>query len=111
MRTLAALVVRVVENERGGVIVCANGVADELVNIGDATYAMPGFGASRGSGFAGAGRVHTSCLASARPAGVVSRARGGCIPRGRSFFLQFYHGGSRRATKGHGALPCYTIGN
>jgi hypothetical protein len=51
------------------------------------------------------------CLASARPAKAVSRARGGCIPRGRSFFLQFYHGDRRRATEGHGALPCYTIRN
>jgi hypothetical protein len=52
--------VRVVENERGGVIVCASsyGVASERVSVGDALYAMLGFGASSGIGFVGAGRVH-----------------------------------------------------
>jgi hypothetical protein len=57
---LYPLVIRVVENERGGVIVCASsyGVADEPVNVGDATYAMLGFGASSESGFAATGRVH-----------------------------------------------------
>jgi hypothetical protein len=52
--------IRVVENERGGVIVCATsyGVADEPDNVSDAAYAMLGFGVSSGSGFAGAGRVH-----------------------------------------------------
>jgi hypothetical protein len=33
------------------------GVADELVNVSDASYAVVGFGVSRGIGFAGAGRV------------------------------------------------------
>jgi GxxExxY protein len=33
------------------------------------------------------------------------------MSRGRSFFLQFYHGDRRRATEGHGASPCYTIRN
>jgi hypothetical protein len=31
-----------------------------LVYVTDATYAMLGFGASSGSGFAGAGKVHTA---------------------------------------------------
>jgi hypothetical protein len=54
------LVIRVVENERGGVTVCASsyGVADEPVNVGDAACAMLGFGGSGESGFVGAGRVH-----------------------------------------------------
>jgi hypothetical protein len=53
-------VIRVVENERGGLIACPTSysVADEPVNVSDAAYAMLGFGASSGSGFAGAGRVH-----------------------------------------------------
>jgi hypothetical protein len=44
----------------GGVASCASshGVADVPVNVSDAAYAMLGFGASGGSGFAGAGRVH-----------------------------------------------------
>jgi hypothetical protein len=52
--------IRVVENERGGVIVCATScsVADEPDNVSDAAYAMLGFGVSSGRGFAGAGRVH-----------------------------------------------------
>jgi hypothetical protein len=54
-------VVHVVENERGGFIVCPNAVADEPVNVGDATYAMPGFGVPSEHGFAGAGRVHIAC--------------------------------------------------
>jgi PD-(D/E)XK nuclease superfamily len=40
----------------------------------------------------------TPCLASGYPAGVVSRAWGGCIPRDRSFFLRFK---SRRQPEGH----------
>jgi hypothetical protein len=57
-------VIRVVENERGGVIVCPTSysVADEPVNVSDATNAMLGFGASSKSGFAGAGRVHPARL-------------------------------------------------
>jgi hypothetical protein len=49
-------VIRVVEDERDGVIVCPNGVAGETVNVSDA---MLGSGASGESGFAGAGRAHT----------------------------------------------------
>jgi hypothetical protein len=53
-------VTHVVENEQGGVIVCPNTVADEPVNVNDATYAMPGFGVSSERGFAAAGRVHNA---------------------------------------------------
>jgi hypothetical protein len=49
--------IRVVENERDGVIVCPNAVADKPVNVSDATYATPGFGAFGESGFVGEGRV------------------------------------------------------
>ena len=44
-------------------------------------------------------------------ADVVSRTWGGCKSRVRSLFLNFYHGESLRATKGHGGLPCCIIGN
>ena len=54
--------IRVVENERGGVIVCPNAVAGELVSVSDAACAILGFGVFGGRGFAGVGRVHPARL-------------------------------------------------
>jgi hypothetical protein len=41
----SSLVVRVVEDERCGLVACASshGVSDEPVNVSGAAYAMPGF--------------------------------------------------------------------
>jgi hypothetical protein len=88
---MPALVIRVGENERPPSLY-AQAATTLPVDISDAPYAMVGFGAASGSGFAGAGRVHPA----------------------RPFILSSFQ--SRRKPEGHWgprsvAVLHYTIGS
>jgi hypothetical protein len=117
------LLPRVVENEWDGIIVCPTGdgfadqhFAQRLVGGSQAAQTLSEvlsnqLRAGRRAGQCQRRTIRKPYLASARPAKAVSRARGGCISRGRSFCFHFYHGDRKRATGGHGASPRHTIGN